>query len=147
MAVSVVLDQAALNQLLRGQNGMVWQEIHRRSNRVLNRARVLCPVDEGRLRASLAVEMRREGDEAVGRVGTNLVYGLYVHEGTGIYGPRKTPIKPVRARILRWPAKNNTGGGRRRYRGGATARYVYAKQSKGSPAKPFLANALPAAAR
>lgn len=147
MAPRVVLDNIALYQMLSGPSGPVWRDIHRRGNAVLNRARVLCPVDEGRLRASLSLEMRREGDEAVARVGTNLEYGLYVHEGTGIHGPRKTPIRPVRARLLRWPAKNNTGRGRRRYRGGATARYVYAKQSKGSPPRRYLADALSSARR
>ena len=147
MADRVVLDNIALYQLLKGPNGAVWQDIHRRGNRVLNRARVLCPVDEGRLRASLTLEMRREGEEAVARVGTNLEYGLYVHEGTGIYGPRKTPIRPVRARLLRWPAKNNSGAGRRRYKGGKTARYIYARQVKGVKPRRYLANALSAAKR
>jgi len=141
----VVLDNAALAQMLRGPNGTVWKDIHRRGNNVLNKARILCPVDEGRLRASLTLEMRREGDEAVARVGTNLEYGLYVHEGTGIYVGRP-PITPKRGRYLRWPAKNNTGG-RRRYRGGSTARYVYAKSVKGVKGRPFLANALPSAKR
>lgn len=147
MAAKVVLDNIALYQLLSGPQGAVWQDIHRRGNRVLNKARVLCPVDEGRLRASLALEMRREGDEAVARVGTNLDYGLYVHEGTGVYGPKGMPITPKRAKLLRWPIKNNSGAGRRRYKGGKTARYAYAKSVKGVKPRRFLANALTEAKR
>lgn len=31
-------------------------------------------------------------------------YAIFHQEGTGIYGPRKTPIRPVRAKALRIPA-------------------------------------------
>jgi phage gpG-like protein len=103
---------------------------------------VLAPVDQGQLRSSLTMEMDEERGLPVVRVGTNVKYAIWVHEGTGIYGPRKTPIRPVRARVLRWPVKNNTGSGRRRYRGGATENYAYAKQVKGSPGRPFLTKAL-----
>lgn len=34
-------------------------------------------------------------------------YGVWVHEGTGIYGPHGTPIVPVKAKMLRW--KNADG--------------------------------------
>jgi len=81
-------------------------------------------------------------------IGTNLEYGLFVHEGTGIYGPRRAPIRPKRARWLRWPVKNNAyrlTGGNRRYQGGATARYAFAKKVKGVPPRPFLRQALRAA--
>jgi len=112
---------------------------------VLNRARVLCPVDQGQLRASLTMEViSRDGDPVV-RVGTNVKHAIWVHEGTGIYGPRKTPITPKRARLLRWPVKNQSGSGRRRFRGGATQQYAYAKSVKGVRPRPFLRDALPAA--
>lgn len=131
-----------MRQLLTSPQGPVWQELHRQGRQVLQRARVLCPVDQGQLRASLLMEMDTENGVPVARVGTNVRYALYVHQGTGIYGPRKTPIRPVRARFLRWPVKNQSGVGRRRYRRGATERYAYAKQVKGSPARPFLTDAL-----
>ena len=52
-------------------------------------AKILCPVDDGTLRASITHEV--DGKE--GRVGTNVEYAPYVHQGTGIYtaGGRKTP--------------------------------------------------------
>lgn len=142
--VSVKLDPQALYGLLQSPAGPVAADIVRRSNRVLSDARRRCPVDEGRLRASLASEIRVEPGTIIGRVGTNVEYALYVHEGTGIYAG-KGPITPKRARVLAWPVKNNTGRGRRRYRGGATAQYAYAKSVKGQPGKPFLRDALPAA--
>jgi len=145
MANRVVLNSTGLNELLRSPSGAVAQDIIKRSNRVLNRAITLCPVDQGTLRQSLAKEISIEGDVVVGRVGTNVEYALFVHEGVGLYGPKKTPIVPVRAKALRWATKNNTGSGRRRYKGGATAAYTFSKRSKGFKGKPFLRNALKAA--
>jgi hypothetical protein len=144
MAPTVKLDQSALRALLDSPQGPVWSDIQRRTNRVLNQARRNAPVDEGRLRASLAMEMRSQDGSPVGRVGSNLDYALYVHEGTGIEAGRGY-IVPVRGRVLRWPAKNNSGAGARRYKGGATAAYVYAKRSRGVKARPFLRDALSAA--
>lgn len=53
------------------------------------------PVMDGRLRASITHEVVSSPDEASGRVGTNVEYAPYVHEGTGIYARegngRQTP--------------------------------------------------------
>ena len=138
------LNPAELNALLRSPSGPVAAEVVRRSNRVLNKARRLCPVDEGRLRSSLAYEIRQDKGDIVGRVGTNLDYGLFIHEGTGIYAG-KGPITPKKGKYLRWPVKNNSGQGRRRYKAGATAQYAYAKKVKGVKGRPYLRDALDAA--
>lgn len=45
-------------------------------------AKRICPVDTGRLRASIAHEVEKSGDEVVGRVGTNVEYGVYQEYGT-----------------------------------------------------------------
>lgn len=45
-------------------------------------AKRMCPVDTGRLRASLSHEVEKSGGEIVGRVGTNVEYGVYVEYGT-----------------------------------------------------------------
>lgn len=146
MAKYIKIDQSALAALMASPQGPVWIDIQRRTNRVLNQARRNAPVDEGRLRASLAMEMRLASRSPVGRVGTNVEYALYVHEGTGVEAG-KGYIVPVRKKVLAWPAKNNSGAGRRRYKGGATANYVYAKRSRGVKARPFLRDALSAALR
>lgn len=44
-----------------------------------------CPVDDGRLRASITHAVEATPEQARGRVGTNVDYAPYVHEGTGIY--------------------------------------------------------------
>lgn len=79
------------------------------------------------------------------RIGSNLPYAIWVHEGTGIYAG-KGYITPKRSTLLRWPNKNNSGSGSRRYSGGATGKYVFAKRVKGVRGRPFLRDALPAAA-
>jgi len=56
------------------------------------------PVDTGRLRNSFTVI--KQGNEYV--VGTNLEYAIYLELGTGIYGPKRRPIRPKRAKALHW---------------------------------------------
>ncbi len=54
-----------------------------------------CPVDMGILRASITSEVEVTENEIIGRIGSNLEYAPYVHNGTGIYATngdgRKTP--------------------------------------------------------
>lgn len=93
-----------------------------------------CPVDTGDLRASLAVEMVVGGARPVARVGSRLAYALYVHEGHGVIVPR-------RSFFLRWPNVNNRyvqTGGNRRYSGGKTASYIYARRVGPVKGRPFL---------
>jgi len=126
-------------------SGPIGSDLRRRGQRVLNAARRNCPVDEGRLRASLTMVIERVPGGLVARIGSNLKYARYVHDGTGIYGPRARPITPRNGRWLRWPVKNNSGVGRRRYAGGATAAFMYARSVRGMRGRPFLRDALPAA--
>lgn len=50
-----------------------------------NKAKQICPVDDGVLRASITHVIEGQGDEVVGKVGSNLEYAPYVHQGTGIH--------------------------------------------------------------
>lgn len=117
-----------------------------RANRVVNAARRLAPVDTGRLRASITQEFSTGyGGAPLVRIGSNLPYAIYVHEGTGVYGPKGQRIFPKHGRFMAWPAINNSGSGRRRYKGGKTAMYVFARSTRGHPGRPFLLQALDAA--
>lgn len=79
----VVLDQKGLYAVLQGAQGPVVRDTVQRTQRVLNRARQLCPVDTGNLRGSLSSEMvKATNGDVVGRVGTNVPYAVFVHEGT-----------------------------------------------------------------
>jgi hypothetical protein len=124
------LDHSAIAVMLHGQTGEVGRDIRRRGNLVLAAAKANAPVRSGKLRGSLKMTMGSEAGEVVAYVGTPLEYGIYVHEGTGIYGPRGMPIRPTRARVLAW----NEGG-----------RMHFARSVRGMKGRPFLADALRAA--
>lgn len=85
MANRVVLDRRQVTALLHSRTGPVARDLTRRAIVVQNEARRLAPVDRGRLRSSITHELAVEGGELVARVGTNVEYAMYVHEGTGIY--------------------------------------------------------------
>jgi len=143
-SVTIKLDDKAILNQLTGPNGAISRDLLRRGNRVLNAARRNCPVDEGRLRASLSTEVLGSGQNLAVRIGSNLKYAVYVHEGTGIYAGRGY-ITPKNGKFLAWPNKGGTRSGGRRYSGGSTESYVFAKRVKGVKARPFLKDALPAA--
>lgn len=67
--------------------------------KILNRAKILCPVDTGNLRASLQMRITKQGDIFSGTVYTAVNYAQYVHEGT-----RPHVIRPRTAGgVLRFP--------------------------------------------
>jgi phage gpG-like protein len=114
--------------LLTSPSGGVTRDMLRRGLKVQMRAKTLCPVDTGRLRSSITLKIQADGIV----IGTNVTYAPFVHEGTGIYGPRHTPILPKRGRYLVFTPK------------GAT-RPVFARSVRGVPPRPFLRMALLAA--
>jgi hypothetical protein len=75
-------NRALERYLVRDPRGPVGVDLTRRALRVRNAARVLCPVDMGRLRSSLTyTDPIRSAEGLVVQVGTNVVYSLPVHEG------------------------------------------------------------------
>lgn len=80
--VVVVLDQAAILKVLESEEGPVGKEILRRTLQVERRAKGLCPVDTGRLRASITSRMGREASGLAGIVGTSVTYAAPVEFGT-----------------------------------------------------------------
>lgn len=71
------------------------------------------------------------GGKITVRVGTGVFYALYVHDGTGLYGPKGAYIVPKTAKFLSWKLK----GGKR----------VYALKVRGMKPNPFLRDAIIAA--
>ena len=116
------LDRAALNRQITNASR---SELREASRQVVNRAKVLCPVDTGRLRASIRADPPRifslRGSVTVG---SDVEYAPWVNDGT-----RPHVIRPVRAQVLRF----NVGG-----------RIVFAKvvNHPGTRARPFLDRAL-----
>jgi hypothetical protein len=65
---------------------------------VVNRAKILCPVDTGRLRASIRIESRRTlALRSIFTVGSDVYYAPFVNDGT-----RPHEIRPRRAQALRF---------------------------------------------
>lgn len=111
---------------------------------IVNRAKARAPVDEGRLRSSIShtVTMRPNGVDI--RVGSPLEYARYVHEGTGIYGPKRKKIVPISAKALKFGTPKMIGplpAGMKTPAKGKRG-FVFAKSVKGSPPNPFLTDAL-----
>lgn len=72
--------------------------VTRTTRKVLNRAKVLTPVDTGTLRASQTTEIRDRGGQVTGRVLTGIEYALPVHEGVD----HPVVIVPKRKKALRF---------------------------------------------
>lgn len=99
--VRIVDNQAALNELLHSQNGQVARALLKRGLKVESAAKRRVKADHGRLRQSITHALVSDNGVVACRVGTDVKYAPYVHGGTGIYGPHHTPIRPVRASVLR----------------------------------------------
>lgn len=89
-----VLDQAALTKLLESEDGPVGKEIARRTIQVDRRAKGLCPVDTGRLRASIAWRLGKDSRGLLGIVGTSTAYAPYVEFGTR-YAAAQAFLRPA----------------------------------------------------
>lgn len=142
MATSVRIDHVKVAYLLTRPNGGVERDLLKRGLRVESRAKLLLSgvgaghpkrVDTGRLRSSIRTVPRRDHGKPVVRVGTNVHYALWVHDGTGIYGPRRQRITPVSAQFLR-------------FRPAGSPVFLYRRSVRGMRGNPFLKDALPAAA-
>lgn len=113
-------------------NGIIARDMLRRGYKVEQKAKELCPVDTGRLRASIALERKMRNDVPIVIVGTNVNYAMYVHEGTGIYGPKGARITPKNGKYLVFVPKGQKNK-------------VFARSVSGVRPRPFLAHALKAA--
>jgi HK97 gp10 family phage protein len=103
--------------------------IEDRTRLVEREARRLAPKRTGELQRSINGTTVRRGKKIVGRVEATAPHARFVHEGTGLYGPKKQLIFPKRARVLSWvdPASNQR---------------VFARYVRGMRPRPFLKDAL-----
>lgn len=76
------LNPGALDELLRGESGPIAKDLERRAIRVESAAKRLCPVDTGRLRASITHALDRDGDGLYAIVGSDVEYAPHVELGT-----------------------------------------------------------------
>lgn len=87
-------------------------------------AKEKAPVDKSTLRKSIQYELKGNKGDRYAIVGTNVKYAVYQEYGTGIYGPKGTPIVPKRARVLAFRTKSGN--------------LVFTKQVRGSRPKKFM---------
>ena len=78
--VEVSWDDDKIRELVAAPDGPVARLIERKCIAVLNAAKRGCPVDTGRLRASLSYQVTTDADGVVGYVGSNVEYAPYVEE-------------------------------------------------------------------
>ena len=117
---SVRLDRSEIRRVTREA---ATQEISTGARQVANRAKILTPVDTGRLRASIRYTISSAGNPSA-TVFTNVQYAPYVHDGT-----RPHVIRPRRAQALR-------------FRVGGRTVFANVVNHPGTRARPFLTQAL-----
>lgn len=118
----VILDRSDLR---RAANQANRAELREGARQVVNRAKILTPVDTGRLRSSIKSNVN--GDRAT--IETNVSYAPYVHDGT-----RPHIIRPRRRPALR-------------FRVGGQVVFARVVHHPGTRARPFLVRALREVAR
>jgi hypothetical protein len=91
-SVRVDLYQAVIKDVL---HDLAGKDVTRVTLKVLNRSKVLCPVDEGNLRASHQFRIKQSTNKITGEVFTKVKYALAVHEGRG-----PVTIRPKRKKAL-----------------------------------------------
>lgn len=147
--VRVNISREELRKQLTSPNGSVLRQMNDIGRRVANQAKVNLTtagrVDEGRLRNSIDWATAVNGNTVTTRIGTSVFYARYIHDGTGIYGPKGKPIRPVQAKVLAWESRNpkTTPKRVRRRNGKAEAtNMAFAYSVKGIKPTPFLVDAL-----
>jgi hypothetical protein len=140
-------NHAQLQHILKSPNGGVAKDLIKRGKRVETRAKLNLGggtgsgpkrVDTGKLRSSINSNLIVRPEGLAVRVGTNVYYARYVHDGTGLYGPKHTLIYPKHGKVLVWRSKIY-GAKKGKWAGKVVVRYT-----RGMRPNPFLADALPA---
>lgn len=86
--VRVVLDDEALREFFQSADGPVARHLLSLAAQIERLAKLYCPVDTGRLRASIAT-LLVQGDAGLEAwVGTNVEYAIFVEFGTWKMEPR-----------------------------------------------------------
>lgn len=123
------VDEAALIADLCRPDGPVVRDLERKAIRTRDLAARKAPVDTGRLRSSITWRIEFVNGRPVAVIGTNVAYAKFVHDGTGIYGRAGTPILAKPGKVFVFTPKGS-------------ADPVFARSTKGVPARPFLTEAL-----
>lgn len=124
--VELKLDDKDLKKLPGVLARKAERAVHRTALMIEARAVLNAPKRTTNLINSATTDFRPAGLDSVAYVKFTAKYALYVHEGTGIYGPKGKRIRPVRAKALMFMIDGQP---------------VFRKSVKGMKGRPFLKQA------
>jgi phage gpG-like protein len=122
----VVINQAAVNALLRSPGGIVGRDMYRRGKNVERVAKRLVGVDSGLLRSKINTEPIMHRGAPGAWIGSRVRYAAVHHSGHGVIRPRRP-------------------GGVLVFRPKGSATVVFATRVRAVAGNPYLTKALPAA--
>jgi len=143
--VTHVFNEAQFQFIVHSPLGGVAKDLIKRGKKVETRAKQNLGgstgsgprrINTGLLRASITSQLVTRRNELAVRIGTNVYYARWVHDGTGIYGPHKVKITPKTARALVFRSKIYGA------KHGKWAGKVVVRSVKGMRGNPFLADAI-----
>jgi hypothetical protein len=141
-----VFNHTQLKFIVSSPVGPVAKDLLKRGKRVESRAKrnlngvsgAPRRVNTGHLRNSIGTNLIVRPDGLGVRVGTGVAYALFVHDGTGLYGPKHAVIRPKHGKVLVFRSKIY-GAKKGKHKGKVFAAFV-----RGMKPNPFLKDALPA---
>lgn len=113
---------------VKGTDDFVKVLVKERVDRVVVAARRFAPKKTHELERSIHGRVERQGGKWVGVIEATAKHALWVHDGTGLYGPRKHLIYPKHAKVLAWR--------------GDDGKMHFARFIRGQRPQPFLTDAL-----
>lgn len=139
--VTVRTNHDAMAEFLYGPRGPMVRSVTVWAEQVRSLATATAPRDSGLLSNSHSVRVGIVPGFAFAEITANTDYAIFVMRGTGLYGPRGRVIKAKKGKVFRFEGQGGHGplarGGSRESGG-----IVFAKSIKGTPANPYLEEAL-----
>jgi hypothetical protein len=134
------INQGAINVMFRNPAGGLARDMARRGLKVETAAKRNLAgangkprrINNGILRNTTQARPVTWRGLPASRIGSPVRYARLVHDGTGLFGPKKRKITPKTKKALRFKPKGS-------------ARVIFARSVKGMEANPFLKDALSAA--
>jgi hypothetical protein len=139
--VTVRTNHDAMAAFLYGPSGPMFRSVTIWGEQVRSVAVATAPRDSGLLANSHTVRVGVAPGFAFSEITANTEYALFVMRGTGLYGPRGRVIRAPKGKVFRFEGRGAHGPltrGASRDGGGV----VFAKSIKGTPANPYLEEAL-----
>lgn len=139
--VTVRTNHDAMAEFLYGPTGPMVRSVTVWGEQVRSIGAATAPRDSGLLANSHTVRVGIAPGFAFAAITANTEYALFVMRGTGLYGPRGRIIKARKGKVFRFEGRGAHGPVAR---GGSAAPggVVFAKSIKGTPANPYLEEAL-----